>query len=71
MDYLEISLTKGKKKINKFCLETIGDISWPEHVAIFTLPIRIALKEKIRLIIWGENLKLNMEVQRKIQKRIF
>ena len=56
MDYLEISLNpKVRKKINKFCLETIGDISWPEHVAIFTLPIRIALKEKIKLIIWGEN----------------
>ena len=56
VDYLEISLNpKVRKKINKFCLETIGDISWPEHVAIFTLPIRIALKEKIKLIIWGEN----------------
>ena len=56
VDYLEVSLNpKIRKKINKFCLETIGDISWPEHVAIFTLPIRIALKEKIKLIIWGEN----------------
>ena len=43
--------SKGKKKINKFCLKTIGDISWPEHVAIFTANSN-CIKRKIRLIIW-------------------
>ena len=56
VDYIEITLNPLiRKKINKFCLETIGDISWPEHVAIFTLPIRVAIQHKIKLIIWGEN----------------
>ena len=56
VDYYEITMNPViRKKINKFSLETIGDISWPEHIAVFTLPIRIALKEKIKLIIWGEN----------------
>jgi hypothetical protein len=33
----------------------VGDISWPEHASIFTIPIRIAIENQIRLIIWGEN----------------
>ena len=28
-------------------LELIGDIAWPEHVSIFTVPIRFALNYKI------------------------
>jgi N-acetyl sugar amidotransferase len=44
-----------RKKLNRLCLEEIGDISWPEHVCIFTLPIKIACKFKIPLIIYGEN----------------
>ena len=56
VDYIEVTLNPiVRKKINKFCLETIGDISWPEHVAIFTLPIRVAIQHNIKLIIWGEN----------------
>ena len=33
----------------------IGDISWPEHVTIFTSPVRLAVQLDIKLIIWGEN----------------
>jgi hypothetical protein len=33
----------------------VGDISWPEHVTIFTLPVRIAVQMGIKLIVWGEN----------------
>lgn len=44
-----------RRKINKFCLEQIGDISWPEHVTIFTIPIRVAVQFGIRLVVWGEN----------------
>jgi len=45
---------KMRKKLNKYCLQEIGDISWPEHVSIFTIPVSIAVKFKIPLIIWGE-----------------
>ena len=56
VDYIEISLNPiVRRKINKFCLETIGDISWPEHITMFTLPIRVAMLHNIKLIIWGEN----------------
>jgi len=36
-------------------LTQVGDISWPEHVSIFTIPVRMAVQYKVPLIIWGEN----------------
>lgn len=44
-----------RRRINNYTLTTIGDISWAEHVTIFTVPFREALIRKIPLIIWGEN----------------
>lgn len=56
VDYLEFSPNKKvRSKLNKFGLETVGDISWPEHVGIFTIPIRAAVQFKVPLVIWGEN----------------
>ena len=56
VDYIEVTANPViRKKINKFSLKTIGDISWPEHILIFTIPIQIAIKYGISLIIWGEN----------------
>jgi hypothetical protein len=36
-------------------LTQVGDISWPEHVTIFTVPVRLAVQMRIPLIVWGEN----------------
>lgn len=56
VDYIEVTTNPRIRKIlNKFALINIGDISWPEHVTIFTIPIRIAVHYNIPLIIWGEN----------------
>ena len=56
VDYIEVTANPViRKKINKFSLKTIGDISWPEHILIFTIPIQVAIKYGISLIIWGEN----------------
>lgn len=33
----------------------LGDCCWPEHIGIFTAPVRVAVQYKIPLIIWGEN----------------
>ena len=33
----------------------LGDCCWPEHIGIFTAPIRTAVQYRIPLIIWGEN----------------
>lgn len=41
--------------LNRFGLMNVGDISWPEHVGIFTIPVRVAVAFKIPLIVWGEN----------------
>jgi hypothetical protein len=40
--------------LNKIGLETVGDISWPEHIGIFTIPFRVAAMTGIRLIFYGE-----------------
>jgi N-acetyl sugar amidotransferase len=44
-----------RAKLNRIGLTEVGDISWPEHVGIFTIPIRAAVQFNIPLIIWGEN----------------
>jgi N-acetyl sugar amidotransferase len=44
-----------RAKLNRIGLKQVGDISWPEHVNIFTVPVRIAVKLRIPLLIWGEN----------------
>jgi len=44
-----------RKQLNKIGLLEVGDISWPEHVAIFTIPFNIAVKFKVNIILWGEN----------------
>lgn len=43
-----------RAKLNKLGLELVGDISWPEHVAIFTTPFNIACELGIPLIFYGE-----------------
>jgi hypothetical protein len=41
VDYIEFSLNLVmRRKVNEKCLEEVGDISWAEHVSIFTLPVR-------------------------------
>ena len=44
-----------RRRINRLALTTVGDISWPEHVAIFTIPVRLAVDLGVPLIVWGEN----------------
>jgi len=41
--------------LNRLGLELVGDISWPEHVSIFTTPFRVAVDIDVPLIIYGEN----------------
>jgi len=36
----------------------LGDCCWPEHIGIFTAPVRVAVNYKIPLLIWGENSQL-------------
>lgn len=44
-----------RAKLNRVGLLQVGDISWPEHVGIFTIPVKAAVQFNVPLIIWGEN----------------
>jgi len=44
-----------RAKLNYLGLTLVGDVSWPEHVAIFTTPIRVAVALGIPLVFYGEN----------------
>jgi hypothetical protein len=44
-----------RAKLNRLGLELVGDISHPEHMAIFSTPFNAALDLGINLIFYGEN----------------
>lgn len=43
-----------RAKLNRLALERVGDISWPEHAAIFSTPFKMAIALGIPLIFYGE-----------------
>jgi N-acetyl sugar amidotransferase len=56
VDYVEFSPNLViRRKLNRIGLTQVGDISWPEHVGIFTIPVRAAVQYHVPLIVWGEN----------------
>lgn len=42
------------KKLNRICFKKMGDMNWHAHAGIKTIPIDIAVKFGISLVIWGE-----------------
>lgn len=44
-----------RARLNRLGLVEVGNISWPEHVGIFTIPVRAACEYGVPLIVWGEN----------------
>jgi N-acetyl sugar amidotransferase len=56
VDYVEFSPNPVvRRKLNRLGLTQVGDISWPEHVGIFTIPVRAAVQYDVPLLVWGEN----------------
>ena len=56
VDYVEFTPNPVvRAKLNRIGLTQVGDISWPEHVGIFTIPVRAAVQFNVPLIVWGEN----------------
>lgn len=56
VDYIEVTTNPVvRRRMNRLALTSVGDISWPEHVKIFTIPIRLAVQLNIPLVVWGEN----------------
>ena len=43
-----------RAELNRMGLDLVGDISWPEHVSIFTTPFRTSVDLGIPLIFYGE-----------------
>ena len=44
-----------RARLNYLGLTLVGDVSWPEHVTIFTTPLRMAASLGIPLVFYGEN----------------
>lgn len=56
VDLIEVSPNPlVRASLNRLGLTQVGDISWPEHVGIFTIPVRAAVQFNVPLIVWGEN----------------
>ena len=56
VDYIEVTISPVVRRcMNRIGLEQVGDISWPEHASIFTIPVRISVQHNVPLIVWGEN----------------
>jgi N-acetyl sugar amidotransferase len=53
-----IHFKKNHEVYRKMVVESfrrVGDEMWPNHIGIFTIPVMIAVKFGIQLIVWGEN----------------
>ena len=68
VDLIEVGPdAKTRYKLNRIGLLELGDISWPEHIGIFTIPVRIAVNFKIPLRLFI----LNVSTSSKIINRFF
>lgn len=43
-----------RKKLVRIGLFQVGDLSYPEHLAIWSIPTRVACLMRIPLVVWGE-----------------
>jgi len=47
--------THGSRRISRFMLETVGDLTWHYHAGIYTYPIQVAVQYNIPFVMWGEH----------------
>lgn len=47
------------KKLNRLTFRLMGDMSWHCHSGIFSLPVQMAIKFKIPIMMWGEHGRLD------------
>lgn len=43
------------QKINRSCFYKMGDMNWHCHCGIMTVPIQVAVRYRVPLIVWGEH----------------
>ena len=54
-DHVEVTPHKPtRRKIAKFALEEIGDVSWCEHQLIWSVPARESIARNIPIVLYGE-----------------
>lgn len=54
-DLVEITVHKPtRRKIARFALEEMGDLSWAEHQLIWSIPARASIERKIPVVLYGE-----------------
>jgi len=55
-DLIQVSSNrKSYRELVRIGFFKLGDCCWPEHIGIFTAPVRVAVNYKVPLLIWGEN----------------
>jgi imidazole glycerol phosphate synthase glutamine amidotransferase subunit len=55
VDYIEVTGNPVVyRRLVRLGFELIGDCCWPEHVGIFTVPVQVAVRYRVPLVIWGE-----------------
>lgn len=42
------------RKISRYMLKKVGDVTWHYHAGIRTVPFQVAVRYKIPLLVWGE-----------------
>lgn len=42
------------KKLNRICFKRMGDMNWHAHCGIKTVPVQMAVRFNIPIVIWGE-----------------
>jgi len=56
VDHIQFSPKPNVRRVlNRLGLMEVGDISWPEHSGIFTIPFRVASSYGVGLVVYGEN----------------
>lgn len=54
-DHIEVTPNKEvRKRIARFALQEVGDISWCEHHLIWSIPAREAINRDIPIVLYGE-----------------
>lgn len=55
-DLIQISGNrKSYKELVRIGFFKLGDCCWPEHIGIFSAPVKLAVNYNVPLLIWGEN----------------
>ncbi|QLA20629.1 N-acetyl sugar amidotransferase [Desulfolutivibrio sulfoxidireducens] len=43
------------RKVSRFMLKRVGDLTWHYHAGIYTVPFQVSARMNIPLIVWGEH----------------